>query len=127
MLYGNVLLLTATTGIDWYGVCRKVPYMQDRRIELRVPEDLLARVDQARGLVSRAAWVRETVERALSGGPDAGKRGPDQASPSRPPDVPQTRVTDAIDEKRDLMKPATAAKRADEQFPVLPKIAPRRA
>lgn len=40
----------------------------DTRIELRLPTDLLARIDGARGLVPRAAFVRQALEDAVGDG-----------------------------------------------------------
>jgi hypothetical protein len=37
------------------------------RFTLEMPEELLARVNEARGLVARNAWIRQAIERALTG------------------------------------------------------------
>jgi hypothetical protein len=50
------------------------------RFEMRLSEELLARVDAARGLVPRAAFVRDAVElavgapRSIGGVPESGAR-----------------------------------------------------
>jgi hypothetical protein len=43
--------------------------MYGTRLEIRMPEDLVERIDRARGLVPRAAWIRQAVEQALGGEP----------------------------------------------------------
>lgn len=41
------------------------PYMDDKRLEIRISEDLLTQVDRARGEVKRAAWVKDALRKAL--------------------------------------------------------------
>lgn len=60
----------------------------DARFELRLPAELLERVDRARGSLPRAAWFRGAAEKAL--GSDQGTPGvqsvdgPDRAVEPRP-------------------------------------------
>lgn len=51
-----------------------------RPISLPLPEDLLVRVDRARGSVPRTVWIREAVERALG---DVIRDGPLVPAPRR--------------------------------------------
>lgn len=61
--------------------------------------ELFARVEAARGDVSRTVWIRRAVEKALDGGPSAagssdpqvpGTRNQEPPTPSRPSDVKGT-------------------------------------
>lgn len=62
------------------------------RLELRVDDDLLERLDAARGLVSRSAFVRAALERelALERPTERGSTQPAaaDAGKGRPPSVP---------------------------------------
>lgn len=52
--------------------------MKDKRLELRVTQDLLDAIDAARGDVSRTRWVERALEKALQGaplGPQVRERG----------------------------------------------------
>ena len=59
--------------------------MPSERFEMRVPTDLMERVDQARGYEPRASFVKRAVEAAL-GGPEphrpAAPRAPTRQSPA---------------------------------------------
>ena len=47
--------------------------MKDGRLELRVEPELLKRIDEARGDVSRTRWVERALERALANLADVGE------------------------------------------------------
>lgn len=51
------------------------PYMDDKRLELRVSEELLAHIDRARGELARSAFVKAAVRRhvAMLSSPDVAK------------------------------------------------------
>lgn len=45
-------------------------------LSFRWPKDLIARIDQARGLVARSAWLKDAAETKLAGEPvDVGNGG----------------------------------------------------
>lgn len=51
-----------------YVICT-VPYMpdtQDARLEIRLSQDLLTKIDAARGDIPRAAWVRRALEAGIT-------------------------------------------------------------
>ena len=56
----------------------------DTRLEVRLPEDLLAQIDAARGDVPRAVFVRRALERALAGSEPAGRQTPVRTEPAPP-------------------------------------------
>lgn len=58
------------------------------RFEMRVDDELMARIDGARGsLVPRAAWVRQAIEAMLDGDVTVPK------APQKPPKAPPAAVT----------------------------------
>ena len=64
---------------------------QDTRLELRISQGLLDRVDAERGLVPRAAFVRDVLEKALGGSPPPDKEEdaqPRVATPAKGPQPP---------------------------------------
>jgi hypothetical protein len=85
-----------------------MPYtaaMKDARLELRIERKLMARIDAARGDVSRTRWVERALESALSEakgpslpmragpGPVSSSEGVRPAAPSRAPK--KERLTEA--------------------------------
>lgn len=52
-----------------------MPTMAKRPLALRIDEDLLVRVDEARGDVSRTRFVERALESALAGDATGGRSG----------------------------------------------------
>jgi hypothetical protein len=82
-----------------------MPYtaaMKDARLELRIERKLMARIDQARGDVSRTRWVERALESALgdvapaSPGAEGGGRLPSSPAPTRAPTTPTQVVKEAL-------------------------------
>jgi len=57
------------------------------RLELRVPDSLLAAVDEARGFETRSSWVRRALEEKLATEAGAGEAA--RVSPARLPASPR--------------------------------------
>jgi hypothetical protein len=56
-----------------------------RPVPLRLPEELVARVDAARGDVSRTRWIERALEAALGGSAGTPNTGdPDEGTPASP-------------------------------------------
>lgn len=82
---------------------------------VRLPPDLRERIDTARGLIPREAWVRQALENALT--TNADPHGTDRASRALP----------TGDLMQDVKRAAYDAKTRELQAgSPLPKIAPRR-
>lgn len=61
------------------GGARTLPYMASERFEMRVPKDLLERIDAERGHEKRASWIKRTLESAL--GAVDGTKAPESVLP----------------------------------------------
>ena len=60
-----------------------------------VPAEIAHAVDQARGSLTRSAWVRRAIEAYLADPasmPAEGSAGPDRASEPEPPAIPAAQV-----------------------------------
>lgn len=74
-------------------------------LALRIDPVLLARVDRARGDVSRTRWVERALESALAAGESSGDDGPGQSLPSRPTPASSRASASAISVKTVIPAP----------------------
>lgn len=64
------------------------------RFELKLPEELLARIDVARGDVSRAQWLRRAAELALVEQTSSGRSDPSSSGSAEPVSVDWAAMSD---------------------------------